>query len=511
VRYPLTIIGSSNWSLRGKATLIKDHMKEMILGKLIPIVLLIILPIHRGYCHFPRRPGGLQLNARLDPDAAQVWPLPLDRPLQADDVEVLRVLGKIDIQADKRTLDEARRELGKLDNISDDVLRAFPTKPGRVTSVRVFEARLTDGTRCFLKEYLPVGLQFGRRELSTTRTLTKSWNLMFEGLEKGGDEIESSLNIKDNNILAPEMTAARMSAVSSKSWLKAPFPTLLGIMKTDKSIEDEGFRIRWSKQFPRTKPPDAGNLWLLFQLDESSFKSLKTFPPLPQIVEGFDYFRKDSRVAKRWKFVRKIFKRSLESISFLHGCGFCHNAVSTASTWLTTTNQQEIDDLFVKITDLGVVQKFKDLGPYAKEAALNDLYQLGFCFLELVLASFSEDNMGASVARSKIGGSEEVKTTSIFAKAEELDFTQLSQKELVVVFENYCDSDFAELRTFVGSIKAWKEPYDMLEKDEGAAWKLIFNLLAKGRLRENDDLTKMVKIAPRQLINDFSGTLFFDL
>lgn len=447
-------------------------------------------------------------------DGADV-PIPRDRVLVAEDIEVLRVLGKIDLQADKSILEESRRELEKL-NVDPDTLSAFPSKPGRVTSVRVFEARLSDGTKCFFKEYLPVGLLFGRRELSTTRKLTKEWNEMIGRLRSRSDVMDNGDDISMEKSNDPdvdmdydkEYTEDR-PGFSSKSWLKSPFPTLLGTLKTDKTIEDEGFRIRWSKRFPYTKPPEAGNLWLLFRFDESSFKTLKNYPPLPQFVEGFDYFRKDQRVLKRWKFIRKIFKRSLESLAFLHSCGICHNAVSTESTWLTTTNQQEIEDLYVRMTDLGVCQRFADLGPFAREAALNDMYQLGFLFLELVLASFSEDNVGASMARAKITG-EEYKI-NIFSKAEDLNLSQITQKELIVIFENQCDSDFGTLRSFVGNIKAWKEAYEMLEKDEGAAWKLIFTLLAKGRLRENDDPSKTIKVTPSKLLNDFKGNLFRDI
>jgi hypothetical protein len=71
--------------------------------------------------------------------------------------------------------------------------------------------------------------------------------------------------------------------------------------------------------------------------------------------------------------------------------------------WLTTTNQQEIDTLKVVITDLGACQRLADLGPTARDFAMEDLYQLGFVFLELVLASYSEDNIGAQTVRARLG------------------------------------------------------------------------------------------------------------
>jgi hypothetical protein len=127
------------------------------------------------------------------------------------------------------------------------------------------------------------------------------------------------------------------------------------------------------------------------------------FPSLPQVVEGLDYFRKDQRTLKRWRFIRRIMRSSLEMIDFFHRNGYAHNAVSSESMWMTTTNQQEIDQLKVIITDLGACQRFVDLGPIARDCAMEDMYQLGFVFLELILASFSDDSTGAQMARAKIG------------------------------------------------------------------------------------------------------------
>ena len=87
---------------------------------------------------------------------------------------------------------------------------------------------------------------------------------------------------------------------------KPSFPTLLGWMKTDRRIEDPEFRELWRESFPRVEPPCKGNLWLIFRWDESTFRSLKTFPLLPQVVQVNEYLNKRARDEKRWRFVRKI-------------------------------------------------------------------------------------------------------------------------------------------------------------------------------------------------------------
>lgn len=206
--------------------------------------------------------------------------LPNDIVFDAGQVEIIRMIGKIDVQIDKQILDDAMRGM-KDEKKMKEFKKWSNGIENTATSVRIFEARITGGTRCFLKEFLPVGMSFGRRELSTTRKLVYRWN---------------ELHPETDQISTP------------------PFPILLGSIRTDGRVEDPEFRNKWIMQFPTTKPPGANNLWLIYRWDNFSFKSVKTFPRLPQVIEGLDYFRKNERSKKRWRFVRKIIRSSLESI-----------------------------------------------------------------------------------------------------------------------------------------------------------------------------------------------------
>ena len=308
--------------------------------------------------------------------------VPRDITFDAGQIEIVRVLGKIDVVVDKQTLDDAKRELEKSGD-KPDRLRSLDDLSGRATSVRVFEgtprtssrntsfpslipgtpgtatntsfhdsltlihdshlyldsdpppyppriyptARIPGGNKCYLKEYLPIGMSFGSRELAATRKLVAKWN--------------------------------EMDKPSSET---PPFPILLGSLKTDERIENAEFRERWSKRFPRTRPPERGNIWLIFKWDSSAFRSIKTFPPLPQVVEGLDYFRKEERLVKRWRFIRKMMRSGLEALDFVHRSGYCHSSVSSESLWMTTTNQQDLNELTLCITNLGTCQKFTELG-----------------------------------------------------------------------------------------------------------------------------------------------------
>ena len=120
---------------------------------------------------------------------------------------------KIDVQIDKQILEDAKRDFEKSGG-NDKKVNEFnqwstaASNTGMATSVRVFEARIPGRTKCFLKEFLPVGLAFGRRELLTTRKLVARLN-----------EIETST---EDTI--------------------PPFPVLLGSLKTDERVEDPAFR-----------------------------------------------------------------------------------------------------------------------------------------------------------------------------------------------------------------------------------------------------------------------------
>jgi len=477
---------------------------------------------------------------------AELFVLPKDIKFKPEQIEILRIIGKMDIQIDRSTFEEARKEI---DRISDPEIRQAmqqwdsPVKQGRATSVRVFEARIPGGTKCFLKEYLPIGLPFGRRELTTTRKLSARWNAKLNAFieESAKDStlrgnLDDAINndytqdspftaeasplntlmtslgdmsnmVEDRSQPPAERGSSPYAVPTTIDGLEVPpFPTLLGSLRPDTSIESPTYRRQWAKRFPRSAPPTAGNLWLVFKWDEATFRAVKRYPPLPQIVEGLDYFRKDARDTKRWRFMRKIMRKALEAVDYLHRSGFCHNAVSAESLWLTTTNQLEIDALSVKFTDLGVSQRFADLGPYAREAAVEDLYQLGLVLLELVVSSFNDDSVGAQIARTRLTG-QESGTKALFYRREDVDLSQLSQREWQSIYEKLCDSDFQTLRNFVGSISNWAEALNFLERDNGACWRLIFNLLSRGRLYD-EDRQKPLKVTGSKLIREYAS--FFE-
>lgn len=381
--------------------------------------------------------------------------MPYPQPVLADEVEIKRLLGKIDVV----------NESGKRD-----------------TLVRVFEAYL-QGRRAWLKEYLPIGKGLGKRELSTTKRAIKLYNSMIEG-----DDVDSSRPL--------------------------PVPLVIGSLKTDARIEEVGFQQLWRQNFPGISPPQAGNIWLIYSWEKSSFKSLRSYPPLPQIVEPGDYFSPKKRAAKRWRFVRMIIFRTLEATDFLHRSGVSHNTLNSDSLWLSTTNEQELERVYTVITDLGASLSLKkDLGPNGKDALFEDFYTMGFILLELILASFTEEPFkGARQAREILRESlldrSKAKRGSIPASA--LSFRadkSLTEKELQTIFEVHCNSDFKEIRSFFKEIPSYSLACEQLDKDGNEAWKLLFKLMARGRLYEAGE---QKKVSGRGFLRD-AAKLFADL
>ena len=299
---------------------------------------------------------------------------------EPNQIEILRVLGRVDIVTES----EYTADVIGMKNGEEEI------------SIRIFEARLYDGTKCFLKEYSPTGLTFGKREQSISRKLLTKWVQIHNDANNTKNNITT---YSRNNEESESTTSNKIRYLTPIDDMSIPyFPVLLGSLITDFRIENNEFRSKWLKRFPSVRPPESGNLWLIFQWSDATFRNLKRYPNLPQIIQGLDYFNKNSRIKKRWIFIRKTMRLILETVDKLHRIhGYCHNSLSTECIWLTTTNQLEIKNVQVVLSELGTSQKLVDLGPYAKKGVFQDLYCLGYIFFELIISSFVEDNIRRGV------------------------------------------------------------------------------------------------------------------
>ena len=144
--------------------------------------------------------------------------IPKEKIFQPSQIELLRILGRVDI------VTETNNNPSLTGSNSNDL----------DISIRIFEARLLDGTKCYLKEYsssMPNSIIFGKKEQSITRKLTLKWLNYQKLTEENNDKI--------------------------------PFFTpLLGYLYTDIRIESPEFLTRWRSRFPSSKPPEAGSLYI---------------------------------------------------------------------------------------------------------------------------------------------------------------------------------------------------------------------------------------------------------
>lgn len=118
-------------------------------------------------------------------------------------------------------------------------------------------------------------------------------------------------------------------------------------------------------------------------------------------------------------------------------------------------------------------------------------------------------------------------------KVDEFNTKQLDQREMQTIFETKCDSDFKLMREFFrfpiyihtltpcatyrlslslslyfSAIPQWKDAVRMLELSDGAAWRLIFKLLSRGRLYD-EGRQRPLKITGRGLVKEYQD-LFSD-
>lgn len=402
--------------------------------------------------------------------------LPYDRELTLDQVDLSRFVGQIDMDADEETVQDARRELKRI--VGSDYAKAWEPRirpSGRAIQCRVFEGRTIGGIRCIVKEYLAMGLVSGKREKRMYRRLIERWNAL---------------------------SSSSSSSTSSPSIIEEepPFCILIGSLYVDNSLIDDIFQSRWYMRFSNLPLPRAGHLWLVYKWDRATLQSFRQWSisqllPIPSYLPLTAMLTSHRDRQEKWKFLRVLWRQSLEALAFLHSCGYVHRSLSSDSFWLTTKKIEDWRDVIVKVVDLGMVERIENI-PNAIE---DDLFRIGLCFLESTLATFAPDNKGAQEVRTllllKNKGSNDQNNNN----NNNLKNQPLSTQEMEMIFQ-YCNKDFATLLTLCRQISSWQIPMEILSQDNSAPWKLILTLLSQGRLYDDAkgrviELTAMKAIA----------------
>ena len=311
----------------------------------------------------------------------------------------------------------------------------------------IYEAKNIDGTRCFCKQFKPLGFPFGSREANITRDLTARWQDLMK---------EKKVDVTT-----------------------FPLPVLLGTLRTDREITEPAFRKRWMKNFSEAEPPEEGELWCIFSWDKCSFKSLRTFAELPMPSAGFSSRSQQSLFDMKWRFLRRVVRLTLEALDFVHSSGYCHGSVSAEAIWLRTFDPSDTLGLTVKITDLGLSERLTDLSSTDRPLRIDrDHSQLGFVLLSVILSVFGTKAKGElKELRSKIAG---VRPESLDQLSSTFNVEQglMGHRELERVYESVCDSNINSFMKVLQTVACWRTPLGMLGENTDAGANLFMKLIA---------------------------------
>lgn len=312
---------------------------------------------------------------------------------------------------------------------------ATPTRSveAKGTGARLFEGRLRSGERVLLKEHLPAARELGLNEMKMLKRLKVAYANRVAAGGEGADAL-----------------AAR----------GLPVANLLGFLLADESFQDRRFIEGWLTKMGTVDVPKPGNLWLVYQYEPST--TFNSFPEAKQVGEVFDLVSAEYKFRRRWRFVRQALRSSLGALAFAHGAGVIHRSLGAASLRLTVADDRYDKQLEVKLADFGFAQQFsgvdRDLIQRAKRYGCQDpadvvnfvtgedLYALGYAFLELALGTLSvKTGEGPPPAR---------------------DLTTLKR----LVEDVYGGDLRGGFREYAAEEPAWAPAVALLDQDDGAGW-----------------------------------------
>ena len=179
-----------------------------------------------------------------------------------------------------------------------------PSTPKRTVtasglSVRLFDAKLDDGTRVLLKEFIGEAVDIGETEL-------EMYELLYSRVAAQGPA--------DKPLRPPQIGS------------------LIGRMRADSTFVSAAFRADWQRALPGTPPPSADGLWLVFGWE--GLRTFAGFASQPQERGLFDWGGKVAAKERR-VFVKRACAQALQTVAWLHGQGVVHRSLGTSSLLLS--------------------------------------------------------------------------------------------------------------------------------------------------------------------------------
>lgn len=311
--------------------------------------------------------------------------------------------------------------------------------------VRLYDARciannpVLYNTRVLLKEFLPTGMELGVNEANAYQRLYES---------KGESQIDPN---------------------------EVPVATLFGSFTADESFNSLSFAANWASRFPQSpRPPAPGSPFLVFRWEGNQTAArlpvafARGDSPGGRFLDRFLWPKSAAR--KHGLFLKVFMKKSLLALLYLHSAGLVHRSVSSSSLLLNTLEQRLVNDLEVKLSDLGFSKAVSDLlsgsdmekAQKAGAIAPNDIaayfysediYSLGCTFCEVIFDSLA------------MLGSEQVSPDA-------------GQGRLRTLFEDTFALDIDQFRDYCAAEEAWLPTINFLDGQDRAGWTLLRDMLS---------------------------------
>ncbi|CBN77912.1 ATP binding protein, putative [Ectocarpus siliculosus] len=376
----------------------------------------------------PRPPGAAASRAAeqqqhvVQPNSGRRRPatsMSLLRTFEASELQLQRFIGELGFV--EITDWEYNRQTSPVD----------PSTPSRTlnssgTTVRLFEARTYGNAKVVLKEFLPKGLKLAYREIEINDRLQDAWD------QKNGPGG------------------------------RPPVLALMGSLVADESFKSRRFLEQWVSKFPSLPVPAIGSVWLVYRWE--GLYTFASFPPAKQESEFFDAFNPTSRTKRRATFVKEMMRGAANALAFMHESGVVHRSLGASSLRVNTLDERYPRQLEVLLSDFGFATRLSEIddetirrassagatSPLAVSDFLfrEDLYSLGYVFLELVFGAFCDD-------KSK----------------------RPDQNSLKRLLEDIFKGDFKAFKDYCLTEPVWEPAVEVLDADRGSGWGLATALL----------------------------------
>lgn len=353
------------------------------------------------------------------------------RTFEASDFEIQRIVGQ-----------QSFATITDWEYYSPAPLAQTRTIEPSAPAIRLYDARVIStyprlyNARVMLKEFLPPAIQLGVTE-------AEAYNILYSA------DIDPDLD-------------------------EIPVASLLGTFLTDEAFSSSSFALSWRMRFPKSPQPPAPEApFMVFRWE--GLQTAMTVATKPQTEKAPDnwfssIFVSDVRDDKA-RYLRNFFARSLDALIYLHSRGgLVHRSIGLASLMVNTSEWRDAPNLLVKLRDFGFAKQVSTLAQGAEldrarraEAFTpadiacfyfaEDIYALGYAYLELVFSTFSGCPVTQDTFKNLFEDTFDLRRDQIRQYCtEDPDWTD------AVVFLDQCNQDgWTMLLTMLGARKNFRD------------------------------------------------------